>query len=55
MMVTMNVASIFETCCGTIFIVGIALTGAILLYFRKRKEKKHLNRFSPIFLLTGWL
>jgi len=32
----MNIASIFETCCGTIFIVGTVLTVTILLYFRKR-------------------
>jgi len=47
----MNVASIFETCCGTIFIVGIALTGAILLYFRKRKEKKAVESFLANFLI----
>ena len=32
----MNVASIFETCCGTIFVIGIVLTVAIMLYFKKR-------------------
>jgi len=35
-MVSMNVASIFETCCGMIFIIGIVLTVAIMLYFKKR-------------------
>lgn len=34
----MNVASIFETCCGAIFIVGIMLTVAIMLYFKKRNS-----------------
>jgi len=33
----MNVASIFEACCGTIFVIGIALIGVIILYFKKRK------------------
>jgi len=32
----MNVASIFETCCSMIFIVGIVLSVAIMLYFKKR-------------------
>lgn len=32
----MNVASIFEACCGMIFIIGIVLTVAMMLYFKKR-------------------
>lgn len=40
----MNVASIFDACCGTIFVIGVALTVAIMLYFKKRNGGNQMFR-----------
>jgi hypothetical protein len=42
----MNVASIFETCCGMIFIIGTVLTVAIILYFKKRNGGNKMVRIG---------
>jgi len=42
----MNVASIFETCCGMIFIIGTVLTVAIMLYFKKRNGGNKMIRIG---------